>query len=138
MAMYSASEQVKRFEEFHIESVKRAHESGVKIAMGTDALATIFSHGENAFELECLVEIGLSPMEAIVAATRNAAEAIGLEDETGTLEEGKLADIIIVDGDPLRDIKVFQDKEKIQMVIKIFRRTMHRAMLSTPKGLQTN
>lgn len=111
-------EKMRRFEEFHIESVKRAHESSVKIALGTDALATIFSHGENAFELECLVKIGLSPIEAIVAATRNAAEAIGLGDETGTLEEGKLADVIVVDGDPLRDIMVFQDKEKIQMVIK--------------------
>ncbi len=111
-------EKLKEFEEHHLESVRRAHRSGVKIALGTDALATVFSHGENAFELECLVDIGLSPLEAIVAGTRNAAEALGLHHETGTLEKGKLADIIIVDGDPLADIKIFQHKEKIQQVVK--------------------
>jgi len=111
-------EKLKRFEEFHVESVKRAHRQGVKIALGTDALANVFSHGENAFELECLVEVGLSPMEAIVAGTMNAAEAIGLGKETGTVEEGKLADMIIVDGNPLEDIRILRNKANILAAIK--------------------
>jgi len=110
-------EKLRRFEDYHLESVKRAHRYGVKIALGTDALATIFSHGNNAFELECLVDVGLSPMEAIVAGTQNSAEAIGLRDEVGTIEEGKLADLLIIEGNPLRDVRIFQDKENIRMVI---------------------
>ncbi len=111
-------EKMKRFEDYHLESVKRAHRRRVKIALGTDALATIFSHGDNAFELECLVDIGLSPMEAIVAGTQYSAEAIGLKDEIGTIEEGKRADLLIVDGNPLRDIRILQNKENIRIVIK--------------------
>lgn len=111
-------EKLKRYEGFHIESVKRAHRNGVKIALGTDALANVFRHGENAFELECLVEVGLSPMEAIVAGTMNAAEAIGAGEETGTLNEGKWADLIIIDGNPLEDIRILQNRTKILAVIK--------------------
>ncbi|MBL7118979.1 amidohydrolase family protein [Candidatus Bathyarchaeota archaeon] len=111
-------EKLRGFEDTHLKSVMRAHRSGVKIALGTDALATIFSHGENAFELECLVDVGLSPMEAIVAGTRNAAEAIGLERDVGTIEEDKQADIIVVDGNPLKDLRILQDKENIRLVIR--------------------
>ena len=111
-------EKLKRFEDFHIESVKRAHRHGVKIALGTDALANVFSCGDNAFELECLVEVGLSPMEAIVAGTMNAAEAIGLGEETGTICEGKRADIIIIDGNPLEDIRILRNHANIRTVIK--------------------
>ena len=111
-------EKLRGFEDTHLKSVMRAHRSDVKIALGTDALATIFSHGENAFELECLVDVGLSPMEAIVAGTRNAAEAIGLERDVGTIEEDKQADIIVVDGNPLKDVRILQDKENIRLVIR--------------------
>jgi len=64
------------------------------------------------------VDYGMIPMEAILTATRNAAEAIGLDREIGTLEAGKLADIIAVEGNPLKDIRVLQDRKKIQMVMK--------------------
>jgi imidazolonepropionase-like amidohydrolase len=60
----------------------------------------------------------MTPMEAIQTATRNAAEAIGLDREIGTLEAGKLADIIAVEGNPLKDIRVLQDRRRIQMVMK--------------------
>jgi len=61
---------------------------------------------------------GLTEMESIVAATKTAAECIGIGDRTGTLELGKFADLIIVEGDPLEDIKVFQDKSRIKMVMR--------------------
>jgi len=64
------------------------------------------------------VELGMSTMDAIVAATRTAAEAIGIDDKVGTIEEGKIADIILVDGDPLQDISLLSTEKKIKMVMK--------------------
>lgn len=102
-----------------IENFRKAHQSGVKIAMGTDTYRIIRDHwGQNAYELGLMVDGGMSEMEAIVATTRTAAKALGLENKIGTIENGKLADIIIVDGNPLKNIKILQDKEKIQLVIK--------------------
>ena len=75
-------------------------------------------HGDNAVELELMVKYGMTSMEAIVAATRNGAECAGIQDITGTLETGKKADIIVVDGDPLKDIKILKEKEKIHIVMK--------------------
>lgn len=102
-----------------IENFKKAYKAGVKIAMGTDIYFILMDYqGENAQELEVMVKYGMTPMDAIVASTKTAAEACGLEKEIGTIEEGKLADLIIVDGNPLKDIKILQDKKKILMVIK--------------------
>ncbi len=99
------------------ESFKKVHQAGVKIACGTD-LSVDPGMGENAYELELYVEFGMTPMEAIMTATKNAAEAVGRESDLGTIEPGKLADILVVEGDPLKDIRVLQDHEKIKVVMK--------------------
>jgi imidazolonepropionase-like amidohydrolase len=88
----------------HRESFVAAVRSGMKIAAGTDAGTPFNPHGELPTELELMVEYGLSPTEALVAATRNAAENIDLLHEVGTLEVGKLADLVLLDGDPTADI----------------------------------
>jgi imidazolonepropionase-like amidohydrolase len=104
--------------ERHRESVRQAHERGVKIAMGTDCGTPLNVAGKNALELELLTQNGLSAAEALMATTRIAAEAIGIADRTGMLEPGKWADIILVQGDPLADIRVLQQAERITCVIK--------------------
>ena len=97
---------------FHFDSIRRAARAGVKLAVGTDALGAM--HGGNAKELELLVtEAGLTPMEAIVAATRTGAEVCRVADRVGTIEAGKRADLLLVDGDPLEDILVLQNKARL-------------------------
>jgi len=83
---------------------KRAYLAGVKIAMGTDQ--GVAPHGENAKEFIYMVDAGMKPMDAIKSATLEGAKLIGIEKELGTLEVGKIADIVAVPGDPLTDIKV--------------------------------
>jgi imidazolonepropionase-like amidohydrolase len=80
-------------------SVRAAIGAGVKIAMGTDA--PVYPHGRNLRELELLVQAGLSPAQALHAATLSAATLMGLEGELGTVESGKVADLVIADGDAL-------------------------------------
>ena len=92
--------------------------AGITIASGADSGTPFNLHGENLKELELLVGIGLSPMEAIVSATRIAAETLGLGSRVGSIESGKLADLIVVEGDPLKDITVLQQKEKMVAVMK--------------------
>ena len=86
-------------------SFAKAYKEGVKIAFGTDA--GVFKHGMNWLEFGYMIEAGMKPMDAIKAATTNAAELIGIKDQVGSIEVGKLADIVAVDGDPLTDSKVF-------------------------------
>ena len=76
----------------------KAVAAGVKVAMGTDTGVT--PHGENLAELALMVEGGMTPNQALVAATRTAAELMGWDNELGTLEPGKRADLVMVDGDP--------------------------------------
>ncbi|MFM5924289.1 MAG: amidohydrolase family protein [Novosphingobium sp.] len=87
-------------------SLQIAYPLGVKIAYGTDA--GVSKHGRNADEFELLVKFGMPPGEAIKAATVNAAALLGLDKEIGTIEVGKAADIIAVDGDPLADVRVLK------------------------------
>ena len=102
--------------ENHIRSIKRALEIGVKVVAGTDAGG--HGHPANAGELECLVKSGMTPMQAIQAATGWAAECLGWEDELGTVAKGKLADLVLVAGDPLADIALLRDPARIALVIK--------------------
>jgi imidazolonepropionase-like amidohydrolase len=99
------------------DSLERAHRAGVTIAAGSDA-GFLVNHGENACELEELVKGGFTPNEAIRAATGSAAKLLGLSEKIGTLEPGKLADVIVVAGDPLADITVLQRQECITHVFK--------------------
>jgi len=111
----------KEVHEIHIANIKKAYEAGVKIATGTDFLGGVkaFRYGDNSLELQLLVEkVGMSPMDAIIAVTRNAAEAVGLERKIGTLEKNKVADLIVVNGNPLEDIKVLRKPENIVIVMK--------------------
>jgi len=87
-------------------NAKKAFAAGVKIGMGTDA--AVYPHGLNAHELEVYVQLGMTPLQAIQTATINDADVLGLKDKVGTLEPGKWADIIAVDGDPLHDITTLQ------------------------------
>lgn len=87
------------------EAFAKAYKAGVKIAFGTDA--GVFRHGANWLEFTYMIEAGMKPMDAIKAATVNAAILIGRQDVLGTIEKGKLADIVAVDGDPLKDPQVF-------------------------------
>lgn len=102
--------------EIHSDSIARAHKAGVKIAMGTDA--GVMPHGTNLRELGLMVNIGMTPMEAIVAITRTAAECLGWQDRVGTVEPGKLADIVIAKTNPLQDIRSLEDKNNIALVMK--------------------
>jgi imidazolonepropionase-like amidohydrolase len=75
-------------------------------------------HGENTMELKLLVDQGFSPEEAIQAGTRVAAEVLGMENELGTIEEGKQADLIVVDGNPLEDITLLLKAERIPLIMQ--------------------
>lgn len=100
-----------------LESFKKAAAAGVKIAVGTDALNEEM-HGRNALELGLFVRHGLTPMEAIVAATKTASEACRVDDRVGSLKAGKLADLLVVNGNPLDDISILQDKSRLLLVMK--------------------
>lgn len=102
--------------ETHRASIAKAYRAGVKIAMGTDA--AVVPHGTNLRELGLLCDIGMSPLEALVATTRTAAECLGWQDQLGTLLPGKLADVVIAKADPLADIRSLENNDNITLVMK--------------------
>lgn len=104
------------FRSHHMASLQLAMEAGVKVVAGTDEGAWV--HGNNAHEIRLLVQSGMSPMQAIVAATGHAAQCLGLDAEIGTIVPGKKADLILVDGDPLKDVTILEAGRKVRLVMK--------------------
>ncbi|HET8841604.1 MAG TPA: amidohydrolase family protein [Ktedonobacteraceae bacterium] len=102
--------------DMHKQSFRKAVEAGVKIAMGTDS--GVGRHGANGRELQLMVDYGMTPMQAILASTRNAAQLLRLYEQLGTLEAGKLADVVIVAGDVLTDIDLLADPANVKVVLK--------------------
>lgn len=100
----------------HRRSLEAAMAAGIPVAMGTDAGG--YGHGQNAVELRLLVEAGMTPMQAIVASTATAAACLDMANDVGTLEAGKFADLLVVDGDPLRDIAILERPEALTIVMK--------------------
>ena len=94
-------------------NVSHAFKSGVKVSLGTDA--GVYPHGLNGHEFGKMVEMGLTPLQSIQAGTVNAADLLGWTDKVGTIEAGKWADIVAVDGEPLRDITAL---EHVKFVMK--------------------
>ena len=94
-------------------NVARAFAAGVKVGFGTDA--AVYPHGLNAHEFAVMVKLGLTPLQAIQAATINDADLLGWSDKVGTIEPGKWADIVAVDGDPLADVTTL---ERVKFVMK--------------------
>jgi imidazolonepropionase-like amidohydrolase len=109
--------KMKYLQPFCFETFRKMYKAGVKIAMGTD-MGFEPDMGSNASELEIYVKLGMKPMDAILTTTRNAAQALKQEKDLGTIEAGKLADIIAVDGDPLKNIRCLQEKKNIRIVMK--------------------
>src|SRR5262245_30437799 len=100
----------------HLETVQTALAAGVKVVAGTDAGG--HDHPANARELECLVDAGMTPLQAIRAGTGLAAECLGWEATVGTVQADRLADLIAVDRDPLGDIRLLQQRDRIKVVWK--------------------
>src|SRR2546422_6119855 len=109
-------ERSRALREHHRESIHRALAAGVRVVAGPDAGG--HGHPPNAAELQHLVAAGLTPMQAIQAATSLAAECLGLEREIGTVEKAKRADLVVVAGDPLADVTVLQAEDRIRLVVK--------------------
>lgn len=101
-------------------ALEKATKGGVKIAFGTDA--GVSKHGRNADEFELMVQHGMTPQSALVAATINAADLLGLAGEVGTIEPGKSADVIAVTGDPLQDVTVLKRVNFVMRAGKVAKR----------------
>jgi imidazolonepropionase-like amidohydrolase len=116
-------------------SLKMAYEAGVPIAMGSDVGTPFNVHGENGLEIYWMQQAGMSAMDAIVSATGNAARALGWDKWMGTLEVGKAADLIVVNSNPLDDLRVLADKNHLQFVMKDGRIAACRADHDLPASL---
>ena len=97
----------------------KANKAGVKLLIGDDFGISIMPHGDYAKELEAYVEgAGISPLDVIRWATVNGAELMGMKDELGSIQAGKLADLLVVNGNPAKDITVLQDRENLEVIMK--------------------
>ncbi len=111
-----AVRKTKEVLEHHRESFRRAASAGLRVAMGTDS--GVGHHGSNAEELERMVEGGMTPMQAIVATTKTASECVHMAADVGTVETGRFADLLVVDGDPLADIGILRDRERLVLIMQ--------------------
>lgn len=112
--------KTKEVMEDHQRNIGEAIRAGVKVAMGTDS--GVGHHGSNAEELQLMCEAGATPMQAIVASTKTASECVHMSSEVGTIEPGKYADLLLVDGNPLDDIRILQDKARLHLIMQGGRR----------------
>lgn len=110
-----AVEKSKKIINSHVESFKLALKNNVKIAMGTDAGTPFNEHGKNTYELKLMVEAGMSPIKAIKAATLGGAELLDILDDFGSIEEGKIADMVVIKGNPMENI---EDVFNVESVFK--------------------
>ncbi|MBZ5539672.1 MAG: amidohydrolase family protein [Acidobacteriia bacterium] len=106
-------EKEKKIGRLQRENFRRAFRGGARMAFGTDG--GVYPHGDNAKQFAKMVEWGMQPLDAIQAATVNAADLLGLADKIGSLEKGRYADLIAVSGDPLADVRVL---ESVKFVMK--------------------
>ena len=113
-----AVEKAGRIAGDHIKSFRKALEAGLIIAMGTDAGTPLNRHGENALELHMFVEHGMTAEQALLCATSVAAKVVDRYETLGTIEEGKIADLLFIDGNPLEDIELIVAKEPIKTIIQ--------------------
>lgn len=97
-------------------SMKLAYKAGVPIAMGSDAATPLNFHGQNPGEIYLMHKAGMKTMDALVSATANAAKALSMEDKIGTIEPGKYADLLLLDADPLADLRRLNDKKVLRAV----------------------
>jgi imidazolonepropionase-like amidohydrolase len=116
-------------------SLRMAYEAGVPIANGSDAATPLNYHGDNAREIHWMRQAGLPALTALHAATGNAARALGWDDRLGTLQPGRLADLIVLDGDPLDDLRLLADKKSLRWVMKGGRIVAHRLEADLPPVL---
>lgn len=112
-----AVEKAERCYEIHRKAITRFYEAGGRVAMGTDAGTPFNRHGDNALELEYMVEIGMKPVDALISATANAADLLDLP-QLGRMAPGAAADLLLVTGDPSRDIKMAARRENHRAVFK--------------------
>lgn len=97
-------------------STRLAHQAGVLVAMGTNAGTPLNRHGDNALGVLSIQQAGLKPMEALVSATLTAARALGRDSQLGSIQDGKLADLLVLDSDPLEDLSRLADKKQLRAV----------------------
>ena len=117
-----AVKKAEKIQVLHRENVIKAKKAGVIIGMGTDAGTPYNAHGKNLQELELLVQAGFSPTEALIAATKTAAEVIGMKDDLGMLETGRLADLVVCAGDPTKDVSLLTDPSNIKTIYQAGRK----------------
>jgi imidazolonepropionase-like amidohydrolase len=111
--------QEERWLEMGYKAVEKANKAGVRLVVGDDFGTSWMPHGDYAVELEFYVKYaGISPLDVIRWATRNGAGLLGMGDEIGTIEAGKIADLLVVNGDPIRNIGVLSDRTKLDVVMK--------------------